>query len=67
MEMWGCNLLFSYAGREAGLDRSPSHHSEPFGVGDGLQESFSQFCLGGIFWKQQDVVAGVRGGQPEMR
>lgn len=67
MEMWGCNLLFSYAGWVAGLGRRPSHHSKPFSVGDGLQESFSQFCFGGIFWKQQDVVAGVRGRQPEMR
>lgn len=55
------------AGLQELLQLQPSHHSKPLGICDGLQESFSQFCFGGILWKQQDVVTGVRGRQPEMR
>lgn len=39
----------------------PSQHPESFGIRDGLEESFPQFLLGGVFWEQQCIKAGVRG------
>lgn len=38
-----------------------SQHPKSFGVSDGLQESFFQLLLGGVFWEQQCIKAGVRG------
>lgn len=39
----------------------PSQHPKPFGISDGLEESLSQFFLGGVFRKQQCIKAGVGG------
>lgn len=36
-----------------------SQHAEPFGVCDGLEQSFPQFVFGGVFREQQSVEAGV--------
>ena len=39
-----------------------SEHAEPFGVGDGFEQSLFQLLPGAGLWKQQHVEAGVRRG-----
>lgn len=44
-----------------------SQHPETFGISNGLKESLPQLLLGGVFWEQQRIKAGVRGWQPEKK